>query len=361
MKAIKKKLEEEGYDVYIAIEQHSSSGFKENIFDQLKKSEYFLFIDFKREELVQKGIGKANSLVCRGSLFSHQELAVASYLGLEMLGFQEEGIEEHPGMMNFVMVNPTKFTDRERLPEMVVQEVKNNWTPDWRKELFLSVLNDPPHNPSHVIDHRNCKLSCYYHIKVKNNHNNKIATNCRAFILKLVNESSGKEPKLELTELKWKGVTIDSVYIPPGEERILDAFHIYDDEPSKVYLGVNPYLVDAEIINIKYQLGPGKYKISYAVFADGFEPAIETFIIEIDNNVGFLSFYSEKDINNKVGTCQGTIGKQPLTTTTSTYTQTSPPDFQNIDVPTGTLTYRMEYFRRAKEIESNDQTELKMF
>jgi hypothetical protein len=45
------RLSELGYDPYIAIQEQTLRGLKENIFGRLEESEYFIFIDFKREEL----------------------------------------------------------------------------------------------------------------------------------------------------------------------------------------------------------------------------------------------------------------------------------------------------------------------
>ena len=53
---------------------------------RLELSEYFLMIDFKRERLK----GKPSH---RGSLFTHQELAIATFLEIEQLRFSEKGIE----------------------------------------------------------------------------------------------------------------------------------------------------------------------------------------------------------------------------------------------------------------------------
>jgi hypothetical protein len=71
-----------GFDPYVAVGEQSLRGLKENIFGQLNRSEYFLFVDFKREPLGKTGFH-------RGSLFSHQELAVASFLEIDVLAFQE--------------------------------------------------------------------------------------------------------------------------------------------------------------------------------------------------------------------------------------------------------------------------------
>lgn len=46
---ISKRLTDLGFDPYVAVAQQSLRGPKENIFEQLSRSEYFLFVDFKRE------------------------------------------------------------------------------------------------------------------------------------------------------------------------------------------------------------------------------------------------------------------------------------------------------------------------
>ena len=46
-----------GFDPYVAVEQQSLRGLKENIFFHLASSEYFLFVDFKREELTNSETG----------------------------------------------------------------------------------------------------------------------------------------------------------------------------------------------------------------------------------------------------------------------------------------------------------------
>src|SRR5262249_42973909 len=76
------RLEKLGFETYIAIAQQTLRGLKENIFDELRRSEYLVFVDFKREKL-------GRSQYHRGSLFSHQELAVASLFEIEIAAFQE--------------------------------------------------------------------------------------------------------------------------------------------------------------------------------------------------------------------------------------------------------------------------------
>ena len=82
---VKDVLEKLGYEPYLAVDEQSLRSLRENIFERLRdRTEYFLFVDFCREKI---GDGPD----CRGSLFSHQELAIASFLdfGDDFLAFQE--------------------------------------------------------------------------------------------------------------------------------------------------------------------------------------------------------------------------------------------------------------------------------
>jgi hypothetical protein len=77
--AIKIKAQSLGFDPYVAVDVQTLRGLRESIFAQLENSEYFIFVDFKREKLAD------NLNEYRGSLFSHQELALASYLDIDVL------------------------------------------------------------------------------------------------------------------------------------------------------------------------------------------------------------------------------------------------------------------------------------
>jgi hypothetical protein len=89
-RTISRRLISLGYDPYVATEEQTLKGVKENIFSQLTSSEYFLFIDFRRERIDELDL-------CRGSLFSHQELAIASLIDMPLIAFQEEGVLREDG------------------------------------------------------------------------------------------------------------------------------------------------------------------------------------------------------------------------------------------------------------------------
>lgn len=274
---IKQSLESE-YEVYVATQQHTPEGFKENIFRHLENSEYFLFIDFKREELS----GKKGHLCFRGSLFSNQELALASYLGLDILPFQENGVEEHKGIMQFVMANPISFTNKEALPSLVIKEVKKQWKTGWRNQLDLSESKSASHVKKYGEEER---PALWFHLIVKNLHKSKQALNCTAFVKEVI--SNGSDPVTpELSELKWKGMALgQSVVIPPGKERKLDAFHIFDDSPENIILGLNPFLVDSTAVEEEYTLkGPGDFSVRYVLYSDNFSFVERVMTIKIRTN-----------------------------------------------------------------------------
>src|ERR1700681_1582447 len=85
---LKKALVEDGYRVYVAIQAQSIEDVNSGIIRQLERSDYYVFIDFGRESL--SWLGRES----RGSLFTHQELAIAHRTGFEhVLFFQEDGVK----------------------------------------------------------------------------------------------------------------------------------------------------------------------------------------------------------------------------------------------------------------------------
>jgi hypothetical protein len=76
------------------------------IFAYLKESEYFVFIDFKRER-IKSGkfrLEKKKSNKFRGSLFVNQEIAIATFLKLQGIGFLEKGVKRE-GILNYQIYN----------------------------------------------------------------------------------------------------------------------------------------------------------------------------------------------------------------------------------------------------------------
>ena len=268
-----------GFEPYIAVTEQTLKGVKENIFAKLRSSEYFLFIDFKRERLSKGKDNFEDTGVFRGSLFSHQELSIATFQDYEVLAFQETNVKSDDGILKFIQTNCIPFTDTKSLPSLVIQKVKERkWNPTWRNELAL----DRKMNDYEDAVSPQSGVGRYYHIRVLNKHKDKIARNCLAYIESIKDLATGKVRLLELVELKWKGVIREAVTIVPRTFRYLDAMHINSQNPIVAYLGLNPFVVDWTGYQNAYQIvGVGDYEIEYVIFSEDFSPCRAKFRLHI--------------------------------------------------------------------------------
>lgn len=278
---IRERLEELGYDPYIAVEEQTLKGVKENIFSQLETSEYFLFIDFKREQLVTES---AEPLY-RGSLFSHQELAIASFLNVPLIAFQENGVKKYDGILKFIQANCVSFTDRHTLPSVIADYVQRNWDPHWRNEI---TLERDVKDYENVIRFPEKKMTRFFHMRVRNLNKRKPALNCLAYLKSIMNIQTGEEKFFETVELKWKGVNFPNVIILPDSYRYLDGFFVFHDIPNVAYPNLSPFV---DFTGYFYQIiGPGDFELVYAVLSENFRPAIARFRLSLGTRLDDIIF-----------------------------------------------------------------------
>jgi len=284
---IAEKLDEMGFEPYVAVGEQSLKGVKDNIFKRLENSEYFLFIDFKRERLFKEDDNFVDTGAHRGSIFSHQELAIATFKDYEVLAFQEEGVKKDDGILRFIQANCIPFSDRKGLPAIVADRVRERkWDSNWRNELLIRREN------SDFKDAINVNVpGRYYHIRVVNSHKDRIARNCIAYVELIKNISNRTARRLELIELKWKGISTVGVSIAPKSFRYLDAFHVNYSNPTTANLGLNPFIVDWQGYVQDYQIiGQGDYEIDFVVFSDDFSPIRARFRLHIGAQTQDIEF-----------------------------------------------------------------------
>jgi hypothetical protein len=284
---IEAKLVELGFEPYVATAKQTLSGVKESIFPELENSEYFLFIDFKREHL-------ANEKFCRGSLFSHQELAIASYLGKQVIAFQEDGVKQRDGLMGFLQSNAIQFTDRQELPDAIADEIKKHqWNPRWKDQLLLvrevgqhvDVTTGRPNFQTKIMEQVPTR---FFHITVKNLNPRKMATNCYAYLEKAeqVTETGKESIRLKTIELKWEGYTLPNAVIAANHERSFDAFLVFKDTPSKAHFNV---FCDSALV-IPRLLSGKDFLLTYGVISENFAHASQTFQLHLSDNVDDIRF-----------------------------------------------------------------------
>jgi hypothetical protein len=250
-------LESLGYNPYIAVSEQTLRGVKENIFARLSESEYFLFIDFKRELLPDRNY--------RGSLFSHQELSIAAYLDKPLIAFQEQDVRLE-GVLSFVQGNCTKFSSRDKILPLIAEKVSKSWQPEWLDVIKItrdsSQFADALHNHPHFPHGRPVR---YFHLDVKNYHCSKTAFNCYAYLEKIVDVKTGNTVDLKLVEFKWRGVVFPNVVIPYKSSRELDAFFVYHDSPTQLHLGA--FTDSPEHMKL---LPSGEYELTFVVHSQNF-------------------------------------------------------------------------------------------
>lgn len=323
---LKNKAEGFGFRPYVAIRQQASRGFKEEIYENLEKSDYYIFIDFKREKIVDDlneelvdHSRKDVSEEYRGSLFSHQEYAISAYLNKDMIILQEKGIKKRDGLLGVIQSNPKEFTDRENLHLLVQDMVKQRkWDPNSKKEIVLDVDKDYPYadaiieaiNPPRWL---NIAPARWFHVKVTNAHKKKEALDCVGYITAIL-EKDTKEEKYfnkkdhdkqikpnqrEPVELKWKGINVVSSTIFPGKYKFLDAFQVYRDvkNPDKIddenvgYFGINFFIVDHTDYYKQYKLGKNvDLEVSYIVYSRNFPPSEAKFSLHIGDKINDIKF-----------------------------------------------------------------------
>jgi len=260
------RLERMGFKPYVAVEVHDLRGLANNIYAQLDASEYFLFIDFKREYLLDERKGPPDSAapkVYRGSLFTNQELAIASYMGLDPVVLQEDGIRRD-GILNAIQANCIGFSDRRHVPAVAEDAVRQQgWDPTNRNLLMLSRDARESTRAIEITGRR----KTFYHLDVKNLHRSRAATNCHVYLRSIRHVSANRDLEVRTVEMKWEGVlSTPYVTIGPKSTRSVDVLFAYDDKPGAAFA---PAFTDSERLMPKFE-GPGEWDLSVGVLAANF-------------------------------------------------------------------------------------------
>jgi hypothetical protein len=278
---IKEGLDKLGYDPYIAVEEQTLKGVKENILKQLETAEYFIFIDFKREQILMK----SGEPIFRGSLFSHQELAIASFLDIPVIAFQEKGVKKDDGILRFIQANCVEFTDRSSLPQAIADYAQKTWNPHWKNEIFLERDDKDLQDVVRIPGNRWAR---FFHIKVVNRNRWKSALNCLAYLQSIRNIVTREEWSFETVELKWKGVNFPDAVILPSSYRRLDGFFVHHDSPNLAYPSLSPYVdFTGYFFEIK---GPGDFELTYSVLSQNFRPTVATFALHLGTKLEQIVF-----------------------------------------------------------------------
>ena len=257
-----------GYSVYVAINVQRLEDINNAIVKELSSSDYFIFIDFRRERI--------NWANCRGSLFSHQELALSYYLGFEnTILLKEQGVCIE-GFLKYIQSNPKEFKKRSEILSLIQEEVSaRSWSPRYSRHLTIEGIEKLP-RPIRYGDHTGEYNSVtVFECRVRNNRSYASAMHTSA-VLRRINGL----PLQDTSYLKWAGlwetVGYSQIIFPQSEGRLC-LLQIDNNNPLSVLLQSARDVVPRDPIIS----GPiGKYKLNYQIFAESF-PMLE-FAVELN-------------------------------------------------------------------------------
>ncbi len=262
------------YDAYVAVEQHSLLGLRENIFEHLRTSEYFLFVDFCREEVSSAGDER-----CRGSLFCHQELALASFLELDALCFREGGALKLDGMMQAIQANPVEFSNRAVLVDLIRKSIlaAPQWKPNWKNVLRME--RDPAEYTDAQVGARG--TGRFFHVRVANLNRWRPALGCYVYLDRIRRLPDGDDIPLRIVETKWAGYVEPTAVIRPAMDRQFDAVWI----PHQASLVPQFSLfTDSGAYAPRFE-GPGDFELTYVVSSENFPAVTGRYLLHLEEDL----------------------------------------------------------------------------
>lgn len=282
---IARSLKSLGFDPYVAVETQSLRGIIENVLQELHRSEYLVFVDLIRPE---NELAKPRQVAgpFRGSLFPHQELAIAAALDIPVLGFQELGIQSEDGFVRYVQGNmyPFRSSDRHRLPEIVSREVRRRlrsgeWALGWRHQLRIESV---PGFTGPVFDGALRQDTIWFHLRVHNDHLRRHAFACAVFATRYRRLPVGSWIELPPIELKFDYVVPPTALVPAGGSRTFAPLRVTTTNAPEAVIAFNPFLVDYPAIGQQFTLRrPGDYMLRIVALSQEFNRVERDFLFHL--------------------------------------------------------------------------------
>jgi hypothetical protein len=249
-KLLKEKFD---LDYYLAFKIQGLNDIMK-ITEELKSSDYYLFIDFQRK-------GK-KELPC--SLFTHQELALAHHVGFkDIIAFQEVGAPLE-GFLRYVQANPETFKDEKELLKKVEREVADRkWTKDYSRNLVVTEINRV--GPTTYADHTGSHYEYIWHARIDNHRPDAAAVNTVCILDNVTLPNGRKIDSADRSYLKWALQKEYQKTILPRDYGLIDIFAVHADEPG-IYLHSARDVIPREPISTD----EGKHELHYKVFSEGF-------------------------------------------------------------------------------------------
>ncbi len=278
-----------GFDVSLGIERSAPRGVPDDVRDRLENAEYFILVDF---DLSGETDRKAKGLWNR-SLFSHQEFAIAVFLGLNHLVFVEKGLTPPDGIWAYVVrPSPIEFV-RATVADTVLAAVRSKlntgpprqrWSNAWRRELRISrtIRRSDDVRWVRYGNEGSTLRAKYFLVDVRNEHRDRTATDAHAYLERIVEKEIEVVGIPHPLPLKWNALKTEATAIPPKFKTGFSALFMLEHEPTVARIGINPFLLDSNSYDNHYIVrGRGEYELHFAVFSREFPPARRKMLLRL--------------------------------------------------------------------------------
>lgn len=224
-------------------------------------------------------------------MFSHQELAIASFLDVDSIYLMEDGIREGDGVLGAIQGNVVRFSDKESVGALAVATIKKGgWVPSNRKELRVEEVGHQmgPALSTHPQTRRP-EPAQYYQFRIKNLSHNVAATDCYVQVtsIRRVSSDGGVRHWAPFTvEMKFAGIMWPRVTIAPESERQFDGVILWLNRGSEAVCGVlnYQYIDSIEVMEQYYLSGPGDFQVRVIVNSSEFSPAQAVILVHLDTH-----------------------------------------------------------------------------
>lgn len=221
----------EGYDPCVAIQVQTICDLNAGIIQALTTSDYYVFINLRRDKV----IGDAGEFY-RGSLYSHQELAIAYAFGFEhILVINHDDVRDE-GIQKFIVTNIPKFADANGVLPLIKEAVRQaRWTPSYSRHLTFGQLNWG--RPVLFSDHTGIRRLKVLHGDVWNNRNDRAAQRVCAHLNEVLDLASlTRLDHQDRTRLKATGAVSYEHMIWPRSHCAFDLLGVSVDDPALIFL-----------------------------------------------------------------------------------------------------------------------------
>ena len=261
---VKELLKKLKFDYFVAFEMQGVNDI-DKIINELRSSDYYLFIDFYRRD----------DKVWPISLFAHQELALAHHLGFkEIIAFKEKGVPSE-GIFKYVVAHPETFENEDELLKKIEEVVGNRrWTRSYSRNLIVA---DIFYQGSllQYADHTGDHFEHIWHAKIENRRPDVAAVNTVCILDCIMFPDGKKKDCDDRSYLKWAGQIGYQRTILPEDHGVIDIFAVRADEPGVYLHSARDVTPRTPVIKGE----KGNYKFCYKVFSEGFP--LLSFVVDV--------------------------------------------------------------------------------